>query len=105
MHECPCINVLSMETSSCLNVETEPRMKLCGGGETERTENMHLGKWHISVGHYFINMCHTEKFQITKPSKIWVSGFPSVDRNGILATAIMKNLKNCHHFVNMHHTE
>ena len=27
-HECPHINVLSIETSSSLNAETEPRMKL-----------------------------------------------------------------------------
>ena len=41
--ECPCINVLSIGTSSYLNVETEPKMKQCGDGETERMENLHLG--------------------------------------------------------------
>ena len=38
-HECPCINILSIETSY-LNVETEPRTKWCGDGEME---NFHLG--------------------------------------------------------------
>ena len=38
MHECPCINVLSIETLSCLNVETEPRMKWC-----EPMENLLFG--------------------------------------------------------------
>ena len=37
-HECPCINVLSIEISSCLNVETEPGTKWCDDGETEPTE-------------------------------------------------------------------
>ena len=47
-----------------------------------------------------------EKFQITNPTpKVWVSGFPSVNRNGIFALVIMKKLKNGHHFINMHHTE
>ena len=48
MWECPCINVLSIETSSYLNVETEPRMKWCSDGETEPMENLHL-KNKISV--------------------------------------------------------
>ena len=39
MYECPCINVLSIETSSCLNGKTE----LCGDGETEPMEDLHLG--------------------------------------------------------------
>ena len=37
--------------------------------------------------------------------KVWVSGFPSVNRNRILASVIMKKLKNGYHFVNMHHRE
>ena len=43
MYEFPCINVLSIETSSCLNVKTEPMMKWCGDGETEPMEDLHLG--------------------------------------------------------------
>ena len=39
------------------------------------------------------------------PHKVWVSGFPSVNRNRILVLAIMKKLKNGRHFVNMHCTE
>ena len=47
-----------------------------------------------------------EKFQITDPPpKVWVSGFLSVDRNGILVLAIMKKLKNGHHFININHME
>ena len=48
MHGCPCINVLNVETSSYLNVETEPRTKQCGDGETKPMENLHLGN-RISV--------------------------------------------------------
>ena len=44
--------------------------------------------------HHYVNMCHTEKFQITDPAKVWVSSFMSVNRNGIFALAIMKKLKN-----------
>ena len=40
-----------------------------------------------------------------QPHKIWVSGFPSVDGNGISASAIMRKLKNGCHFVNIDHTE
>ena len=46
-----------------------------------------------------------EKIQNTVPSKVWVSGFPSVNRNGMSASTIMKKSKNGHHFVNIHHTE
>ena len=49
MSECPCINDLSIGTSSCLNVETEPRMKWCGYGKNEPMENLHLGN-RIQVG-------------------------------------------------------
>ena len=42
MWECPRINVLSIETSSYLNVETERRMKWCSDGETEPIENLDL---------------------------------------------------------------
>ena len=41
-HECPHINVLSIETSSYLNVETEPGMKWYSDKETEPIENLHL---------------------------------------------------------------
>ena len=111
--ECPHINVLSIETSLCLNVETKPGTKWCRDRETEPTENLHLGNG-ISVlaimkklknGHHFVNMHHTQKFQITNSPKVWVFGFPSVYGNRISASAIMKKSKNGHHFVNMHHTE
>ena len=74
MCECPCINVLSIETS-CLNVETEPRTKWCGDRETEPMEYLHLGNGisasaimkKLKNGCHFINMHHAEKFQITDP--------------------------------------
>ena len=46
-----------------------------------------------------------ENFQITDPLKVWVSGFPSVDGNGISPSAIMKKLKNGCHFVNIDRME
>ena len=46
-----------------------------------------------------------EKIQITNSPKVWASGFPSVDGNGISALAIMKKLKNGHHLVNIYHME
>ena len=52
-------------------------------------------------GHHFVNINHTEKFQITDLLKVWVSGFLSVDGNGISASPIMKKLKNGHHFINI----
>ena len=54
---------------------------------------------------HFININCTENFQITDPSKVWVSVFPSVDRNGISVSAIMKKLKNGCHFIDINHTE
>ena len=50
---------------------------------------------------HFININCMEKFQITDPPIVWVSGFLSVNRNGISALAIMKKLKNCSHSMKM----
>ena len=77
MCECPHINVLSIETSSYLKVETEPRMKWCGAGETEPMKTFHLGNRILASaimkklknGFHFVNMHHMEKFQITDPPK------------------------------------
>ena len=63
----------------------------------------------ITISHYkklkngchFVNIDHTEKFQITDPPKVWVSGFLSVNRNGISPSAIMEKLKNGCHFINI----
>ena len=44
-------------------------------------------------------------FKLLTPPKVWVSGFLSVNRNGISALAIMKKLKNCSHFINIDHME
>ena len=44
-------------------------------------------------GCHFINIDHTEKFQTTDPHKVWVSGFPSVNGNGISLLAIMKKIE------------
>ena len=104
MCECPCINVLSVGTSSYLNVETEPEKKWCGDGESEPMGNLHLGN-RISAsaimkksknGHHFINMHCME---------VWVSSILSVNRNGILVSDIIKKSKNGCHFINMHHME
>ena len=46
-----------------------------------------------------------EKFQITDPLKVWLSGFPSVDGNRISVLAIMKKMENGCHFVNIYHME
>ena len=55
----------------------------------------------LKNGCHFVNIDHREKFQITDPPKVWVSGFLSVDRNGISVLAIMETLKNGCHFVNI----
>ena len=44
-------------------------------------------------------------FQLLTPPKVWVSGFLSVNRNGISESAIMKKLKNGCHFFNIDCTE
>ena len=46
-----------------------------------------------------------KNFKLLMPQKVWVSGFPSVDRNGISVLATMKNLKNGCHSIKMHRTE
>ena len=56
-------------------------------------------------GYHFINIDHTEKFQVTDLPKVWVSGFPSVNGNGISASAIMKKFENGCHLVNIYCTE
>ena len=62
-------------------------------------------KRNMKNGCHFVNIDHMEKFQITEPPKVWVSGFPCVNRNGISSLAIMKKLKNGCIFVNIDHTE
>ena len=42
------------------------------------------------------------KLLITNPPKVWVSSFPSVDRNKKLVSAITENGKNGHSFPKMH---
>ena len=59
----------------------------------------------LKIGCHFFYIDHTEKFPITNPPKVWVSGFPSVDRNRLSALAIMKKLKNGYHFFNIDHME
>ena len=55
----------------------------------------------LKNGCQFFNIDHTEKFQITNLPKVWISGFVSVDGNGISVSAIMKKLKNGCHFFNI----
>ena len=59
----------------------------------------------LKNGCHFVNIDHMEKFHITDPSKVWVSGFPSVKSNRISVSAIMKKLKNGCHFINIDHME
>ena len=59
----------------------------------------------LKNGCNFFNINHTEKFQITNLPKVWISGFPSVDGNGISVLAIMKKLKNDCHFFNIDRME
>ena len=99
-HEC-----LSVGTSLYLNVEIEPKTKWCGDEETEPMENLHLGNG-ISVSAIekwlpFHKYASYGKISNYWPLKVWVSGFVSIDRNGIPALAIMKKSKNGCHFVNM----
>ena len=46
-----------------------------------------------------------KKFKLLTPPKVSVSGFPSVDGNGISMFAIMKKLKNGSPLVNINCTE
>ena len=76
-HECAHINVLSIETSSCSNVEIEPGMwsGVVMGKLNQfkiyiwEMEYWYLPLWKNKNGCHFVNMCHTEKFQITDPPK------------------------------------
>ena len=47
----------------------------------------------LKNGCNFFNIDHMENFQITDSPKVWVSGFLSVNRNGISVFTIMKKLK------------
>ena len=58
----------------------------------------------LKNGYHFVNIDHTENFEITNDLKVWVSSFRSVDEDEISASAIIKNLKNGHHFVNINRT-
>ena len=85
------------------------------------TPHQSLGLWfsecwqkqNISVSHYekiengchFVNIDHTEKFQITDSPQSLGLRFYECWWNGISALAIMKKLKNGYHFINIHHTE
>ena len=46
-----------------------------------------------------------KNFKLPTPPKVWVSSFPSINRNGISPLAIMKELKNSCHFFNIDHME
>ena len=55
----------------------------------------------LKNGCHFVNIDHTDNFQIIDPPKVWVSSFLSVDGNGISVLAIIKQLNNGHHFINI----
>ena len=61
----------------------------------------------LKNGYNFINIDHMEKFQINKPppQSLGIQVFPSVNRNRISASAIIKKLKNGYHFINIDRTE
>ena len=59
----------------------------------------------LKDGCHFFNIDCTEKFQITDPRKVWVSGFPSLNGNRMSVSAIMKKLKNGYHFFDINCTE
>ena len=59
----------------------------------------------LKYRYHFVNIDGKEKILITNPSKVWVSGFLSVNRNRISVSVIMKKLKNGSHFVNIDRTE
>ena len=46
-----------------------------------------------------------KNIKLLNPTKVWVSGFLSVNRNRVSALAIMKKLKNGCHFININRTE
>ena len=50
-------------------------------------------------------MGKTKNFKLLTPPKVWVSDFLSVNGNRISVLAIMKKLKNGHHFININCTE
>ena len=50
-------------------------------------------------GRHFLNINCMENFQIMDSAIVVVSGFPSVDGNGISMLIIVKELKNDHHFL------
>ena len=68
-------------------------------------------KWNISIGHYEKIVKLNSLISIVQknfklpPPKVWISGFPIVDGNGISVLAIMKKLKNGCHFFNIDHME
>ena len=65
-------------------------------------ENWHQPLWKNDS--HFMENCHTAKFQITNPHKVWVSTFLSVNGNGKLVLAIMKKWENGSHFAENHCT-
>ena len=54
MHECPRTNILSIGTSSYLNVETEPKTKWCGDGEIGKLNQWKICNWEMEYQHLAI---------------------------------------------------
>ena len=52
MRECPHINILSIGTSSYLNVETEPKTKWCGDGEMGKLNQWKICNWEMEYQHW-----------------------------------------------------
>ena len=130
-HNCPCINVLSLGTSSYLecwnwtkklkNGHHFVKYQLYGNISNYQPPPQSLGlqfsecqqKWNISVGHYekiekwppFYKYLLYRNISNYQTPKVWVSGFPCINKNRISVSAIMKNWKNGHHFENINCTE
>ena len=48
--------------------------------EFQQKQNIRISHYEkLKNGHHFVNINHKEKFQITSPLKVWVSGLKSVN--------------------------
>ena len=83
-HTCPCRNVFKHRNIIMLECWNRTRDKVVWWWGNWTSWKFAFGKWNIGIGHYekirngchFVNMCHTEKFQITQPFKslgLWFS--------------------------------
>ena len=115
-HKCPCINILSLGTSSYLECWNWTKVKVVWWWGNWTNGKFALRN-RISAsaimkksknGHHFININHEYRKSSNywpPPPQVWIYSFPSVNRNGISLLAIMEKSKNGCHFININHTE